>query len=122
MLFKKNDTTEDGNYQGISIVAQAGKVLRKLAVACLSKYGWREGILPAEHSDFRQVRSIDDKMFVVRRLHEPVCKKSTPLYACFIDLSKAYDYVDRELLWAMLKRFGLPPRMLAIICQFNDGI
>ena len=61
-------------------------------------------------------------MFVIRRLHELTRTKGTPLYACFIDLTKAYDSVDRELLWVILARSGVPPKMLAIIRQFHDGM
>ena len=41
---------------------------------------------------------------------------------CFIDLIKAYDSVDRKLLWDVLARFGVPPRMLAVVRQFHDGM
>ena len=61
-------------------------------------------------------------MFVVRRLQERARKKDTPLYMCFIDLTKAYDSVDRTLLLDVLARFGVPPRMLAVIRQFHDGM
>ena len=61
-------------------------------------------------------------MFVVRRLQELARKKDTPLFMCFIDLTKAYDSVDRTLLWTVLARFGIPPRMLAVIRQFHDGM
>ena len=40
----------------------------------------------------------------------------------FIDVTKAYDSVDRTLLWTVLARFGIPPRMLAVIRQFHDGM
>lgn len=31
----------------------------------------------------------------------------------FVDLTKAYGSVDRTLLWIVLARFGVPPKMLA---------
>ena len=34
----------------------------------------------------------------------------------------AYDSVDLILLWDVLARFGVPPRMLAVIRQFHDGM
>ena len=39
---------------------------------------------------------------------------------CFIDLQKAYDTVDRTLLWQVLTRIGVPPQMIAVIRQFRD--
>ena len=41
---------------------------------------------------------------------------------CFIDLQKAYDTVDRTLLWQVLTRIGVPPQMIAVIRQFHDGM
>ena len=61
-------------------------------------------------------------MFVVRRLQELTRKKDTPLFMCFIDLTKACDSVDRTLLSTGLARFSIPPRMLAVIRQFHDGM
>jgi len=121
VLHKKKDRTECGNYRGISLVAHAGKVLLKVIAGRLSDYCEREGILPEEQCGFRPHRSTVDMMFVVRRLQE-LARKDTPLFMCFIDLTKAYDSVDRTLLWTVLARFGIPPRMLAVIRQFHDGM
>ena len=39
----------------------------------------------------------------------------------FVDLQKAYDSVDGELLWGVLARFGVPAKMLAVFRQFREG-
>ena len=122
VLHKKRDRTECGNYRGISLVAHAGKVLLKVITGRLSDYCGRENILTEEQRGFRSQRSTVDMMFVVRRLQELARKNDTPLYLCFIDLIKAYDSVDRALLWDVLAIFGVPPRMLAVIRQFHDGM
>ena len=41
---------------------------------------------------------------------------------CFFDLQMAYDSVDRELLWKVLTRAGIPEEMIAVIRQFHDGM
>ena len=41
---------------------------------------------------------------------------------CFVDLQKAYDSVDRELLWKVLARAGVPSAMIDVIRQFHDGM
>ena len=120
VLHKKNSRTECSNYRGISLWAHARKVLLKVIAGRLSDYCEREGILPEEQCGFRPHRSTVDMMFVVRRLQELVRKKDTPLFMRFIDLTKAYDSVDRTLMWTVLARFGIPPRMLAVIRQFHD--
>ena len=61
-------------------------------------------------------------MFVIRRLQELARKKRISLYVCFIDLTKAYDSVDRTLLWTVLARFGVPHNMISVIRQFHDGM
>ncbi|CAB1118404.1 unnamed protein product [Ectocarpus sp. CCAP 1310/34] len=112
VLFNKGDTMECGNYRGISLVAHAGKVLLKVVATRLSHYCEREGILPEEQSGFRPHRSTLDMLFAIQRLHELARKKSTAVFACFVDLTKAYDSVDRDLLWNVLRRLGVPPKML----------
>ena len=61
-------------------------------------------------------------IFVIRRLQELARKKRIPLYVRFIDLTKAYDSVDRTLLWKVLTRFGVPLQIISVIRQFRDGI
>ena len=41
---------------------------------------------------------------------------------CFLDHTKAYHSVDWTLLWTVLARFGVPPKMLAVIRHFHDGM
>ena len=41
---------------------------------------------------------------------------------CSIDLQKACDSVDRELLWVLLARFGVPETMLTDIRQLHVGM
>ena len=113
--------TECGNYRGISQVAHAGKILLKIIARRFSEYCERVGMLPEEQSGFRPNSSTTDMMFVARRLQDLARKRRTPLYACFIDLTKANDYVDRTPLWAVLARFGVLQNM-SFIGKFHDGM
>ena len=123
VLHKKKDRPEFGNYSGISLVAHAGKILLKIIARRLSEYCERVGILPEEQSGFRPNRSTTDMMFVIRRLQELLAqKKRISLYVYFIDLTKAYDSVDRTLLWTVLARFGVPQITISVIHPFHDGM
>ena len=88
----------------------------------LSEYCERVGVLPEEQSGFRPNRSTIDMMFAVHRLQELARREQIPLHVCFINLTKAYDSVDRTLLWTILARFGVPQNMISVIRQFHDGM
>ena len=60
-------------------------------------------------------------MFVVRSLQELGRTSNTSLEIYFIDLAKAYDSVGRVLLWKVLARFGVPPRMIKVIRMFHHS-
>ena len=122
VLHKKKGRTECSNYRRLSLVAHAGKVLLKTVVNRLDDFCEGAGILPEEQCGFRPQRSTADMMFVVRRLQELGRTSNTSLEICFIDLAKAYDSVDRVLLWEVLARFGVPPRMIKVIRLFHDGM
>ena len=122
VLHEKKDRTECGNYRSISLVAHAGKILLKFIARRLSEYCERVGILPEEQSGFRPNRSTTAMMFVIRWLPELARKKRIPPSVCFIDFTKAYDSVDRTLLWTVLARFGVPHNTILVIRQFHDGM
>ena len=122
VLHKKNDRTECGNYRGISLGAHAEKILLKIIATRLSVYCKARNLLPEEQCGFRPHRSTTDMMFAVRRLQELERKARVPLFLCVIGPQKAYDSVDRTLLWQGLARFGVPPQMVEVIRQFHDGM
>ena len=103
-------------------MSHTGKVLLKVVARRLSACCEAKGLLPEEQCGCRPNRSTTDMMFVVRRLQEIGRKAGVPLFMCFIDLQKAYDTVDRTLLWQVLTSIGVPPQMIAVIQQFHDGM
>ena len=103
-------------------MSHAGRVLLKVVARGLSAYCEAKGLLPEEQCRFRPDRSTTDMMFVVLRLQEVRRKAGVSLFMCFIDLQKAYDTVDRTLLWQVLTRIRVPPQMIAVIRQLHDGM
>ena len=57
----------------------------------------------------------EDLIFIVRKLFEKAQEKWTPLV--FVDFRKAFDSVDRTLLWKILTRFGIPPKLVRSCTQ-----
>jgi len=47
---------------------------------------------------------------------------STSLFFAFIDLTKAFNIINRELLWKVLNKFGCQPHLFQILREFHDGM
>ncbi len=56
--------------------------------------------------------------FVIKMLIEEYLRKDRKLYAAFMDLKKAYDRVDRKLLWDVLKIYGVGGQLMEGIKAF----
>ena len=114
--------SECANYRGISLVAHVGKILLKIIARHLSEYCEHVEILPEDQSGFRPNPLITNMMYVNHRLQKLVRKKRISLYVSFIQLTKAYDSIDRTLLWTVLARFDESQKVISVIHQFHDGI
>ena len=58
-------------------------------------------------------------IFVARQLQEKCREQHQDLYMAFVDLTKAFDTFNRDLLWNILHKFGCPPTFIAILQQFH---
>ena len=62
-------------------------------------------------------------IFSVRQIQEKCVEKNPNLYQCFIDLPKAFDTVNRAMLWKVLKKFGCPDKfVMKATVNFNGGV
>ncbi len=118
---QKGDRAVCGNSRGISLLSIAGKVLAKIMLSRLVEH-ISEALLPETQCGFRKSRSTTDMVFVLRQLMEKSREQNKDLYVAFIDLSKAFDTINRELLWKNLSKLGVPPKFLSILRQMHDGM
>ncbi len=103
-IFKKGDKAACGNYRGISLLSTTGKVLVHVLANRLLPLS--EEVLPESQCGFRPSRGTADIIFTARQLQEKCREQRQPLYMAFIDLTKAFDMVDRMGLWSILSSYG----------------
>ena len=82
----------------------------------------KAGLIPESQCGFRKDRGTIDRIFTARQLQEKCQEQNVDLYTTFVDLTKAFDTVSRDGLWKIMAKFGCPPRYIAIVRQFHDGI
>ena len=80
------------------------------------------GLIPESQCGFRKDRGTIDMIFTARQLQEKCQEQNVDLYMTFVDLTKAFDTVSRDGLWKIMAKFGCPPRLIAMVWQFHDGM
>jgi hypothetical protein len=120
-LYKnKGDRRDCNNYRGISLLSIVGKVFARVVLKRLQILA--ERVYPESQCGFRAERSTIDMIFSIRQLQEKCREQHMPLYLAFIDLTKAFDLVSRDGLFAVLAKVGCPPKLLNIIRSFHDDM
>ena len=61
-------------------------------------------------------------VFAARQIQEKCRERNQPLYALFVDFTKAFDSVNREALWSVLGKFGCPSKFVNLIKCFHIGM
>ena len=64
---------------------------------------------------------VDALVSVSRQLTTLGREKRGKLFRCYIDLMKAYDRANRQLLWELLSRYGVPVTIVSVIQSFHEG-
>ena len=84
----------------------ASKVMLKILQARLQQYMNRE--LPDVQAGFRKGRGTRDQIANIHWMLEKAREFQKNIYFCFIDYAKAFDCVDHNKLWKILKEMGIP--------------
>ena len=71
-----------------------------------------ENVIAEVQGGFRRGRGCTDQIFIVRQICEKHLGKGKDVYFAFLDLEKAYDRVDRDAMWNVLRLYGIGGRLL----------
>ena len=61
-------------------------------------------------------------IFTARQIQEKCREQQQDLYMTFIDLTKAFDTVNRNGLWKVLKQIGCTEKFIRVIREFHEGM
>ena len=67
-------------------------------------------------------KGTDDALLISSIISLSAIKNNISLYKCYIDLIKAYDRVNRGVLFEILERRGVPPKLLGVIRGLYDNV
>ena len=59
-------------------------------------------------------------VFTARQIQEKCREQNQDLYVVFVDLTKAFDTVNRDALWQVLKKLGCPEKFVSVVKSLHD--
>ena len=100
---------ECSNYHTVAPISHTGKVMLKILQARLQQYVNCE--FPDVQGGFRKGRRTRNQIPNIRLIIKKAREFQKNIYFCFIDYAKAFDCVDHNKLWNILKEMGIPDHL-----------
>ena len=120
ILPKKGDLSLPGNYRGIMLLETAYKIVSILLLNRLRPIA--ESLDHEQQCGFRPGRGCNDAVFTVKMAMKKRREHSKETWILFLDLVKAFDRVPRELLWQLLEKFGVPPKLVRLLKALHKDV
>ena len=114
---KEGQVKECSNYHTIVLISHVSKVMLKILQARLQQYvNWE----PADvQAGFRKGRGTRDQIANICQIMEKAREFQKNI--CFIDYAKAFDCVDPNQLWRILKETGVPDYLICLLKNLYVG-
>ena len=71
--------------------------------------------IPDVQAGFRKGRGTRDQIANIHWINEKAREFQENIYFCFIDYAKAFDCVDNNKLWKILKEMGIPDHLTFLL-------
>jgi hypothetical protein len=114
-IHEEDNKTDCNNYQGISLLSTAYKILSNILLARLTPYV-NEVIV--NHQRGFHCRANTDQIFYIQQILEKKWEYNGMVHQLFTDFKKAYDSVKREVLYNILLEYGIPEKLVRLIKMY----
>lgn len=108
---KTGDVSDRENYRPISLATVTAKVLDSMINSRLQKYV----NLHEAQFGFKAELSTESAILCLKHAVNYYTRRKTPVYACFLDLSRAFDVVVYNKLWPKLRDSGMPDEYISLL-------
>ena len=111
-LYKgKGERSECKNYRGISLLRVVGKIYAGILVGRVRRV--TRGLIDDEQEGFKAGKGCVDQIFTLKQTGEKAREKKCRVYMGFVDLEKAFERVNKEALWQVLRMYDVRGKLLS---------
>ena len=118
LIPKKGNAKEYSNYHTIAPISHASKVMLKILQARHQQYMNCE--LSDVQAGFREAENYRSNCQIYWNIKK-AREFQKNIYFCFIDYAKAFDFVDHNKLWKILKEMGIPEHLTCLLRNLYVG-
>ena len=121
-IFKNGNTDDAHNYRGITLINILGKIYSQILLNRLSKWSEKHDKLSKNQFGFQKGKSTVDCIFLLHSVISKVLHSGEKLYCVFIDYEKAFDRINRPLLWHKLIHEGVSSKFVRALKSMYDEV
>ena len=110
-------STDPLKYRGLSLQSCVYKIFSVILNRRVMAYLENSHNLEEEQNGFRRNRSCLHHIFVLQCLIRNKCETGNKILSCFVDFHKAFDSINRDLLFHQLSETGVTGPILSLIKQ-----
>ena len=114
-LYKKGSKNDVNNYRGVTLLSTFGKLFTKVINNRLNNWAENYHVYIESQAGFRQNMGTIDNICVLHGVINYLLNEKKRLYAVFVDFTKAFDYLVRDIIWYKLLKLGVRGKMINII-------
>ena len=121
-LHKRNDCENLDNYRGITINSNVYKLFTSLIEKKMSNFCEDNDTFGDFQGAFRKNRRLENHIFALKGLCSIRKAKKKKTWLSFIDITKAFDVIDRDQLFVKLWKTGIQGKIWRILRETYRGV
>ena len=111
-MYKAGDHGDTGNYRGITVLSVYAKIFETAVNDRLINFSEKFVKTDLCNGGFLKDSRTSDNIFILRGLIEKQLALGKKLFLCFVDFSKAFDLINRYILFYKLIKMGYGGRLI----------
>ena len=121
-IHKKGNIHNVDNYRGITLLSVMGKLFTRILNTRLTNWAEIYYVYIEAQAGFRSEMGTVDNIFVLHGLITHLINQGKKLYCAFVDFKKAFDFINRDIIWYKLIKLGVRGIILNVIKSMYQNV
>ena len=121
-IHKKGNIHNVDNYRGITLLSVMGKLFTRILNTRLTNWAETYYVYIEAQAGFRSEMGTVDNVFVLHGLITHLINQGKKLFCAFVDFKKAFDFINRDIIWYKLIKLGVRGNILNVIKSMYQNV